>query len=316
MVELRTRKREMRWDGTNHHEKQVLKRISCASLLTIPDTVVKSPNPASTHIDTRFPQPNPASHTPDFLYLLVSSTLFPAASPISLTLVHNSTIIAEHIVESSLSICPCHDHELTLSTSIHRVQHTPSTVSTQDCLSSLHSHEYRLTPEWNFRGASLHDRLPSAKSPWKPKGIVTWLHSHGGELTNRWIESQHPARLQSTASKSSSNLPWSRPPSFVQTCLITVSKCISKLAQSRTPSVSADLLNYCLQDRTIMASNCISKLAWLQPASANLQTGSNTASKLAQKWPPSSLHHDHEVHHQSRSVTISECISKFTRLSF
>jgi len=36
--------------------------------------------------------------------------------PPSLFLVHNSTIIAEHKVKSSLSISPCHDHELTLST--------------------------------------------------------------------------------------------------------------------------------------------------------------------------------------------------------
>jgi hypothetical protein len=51
--------------------------------------------------------------------------------------------------------------------SIHRVQHTPSTASTQDCLSSLHSHDYELTPECNFsfRRASLHDRPPSASSP-------------------------------------------------------------------------------------------------------------------------------------------------------
>jgi len=80
---------------------------------------------------------------------------------------------------SSLSISPCHDHELTLSTayteySIHRVQHTPSpaytevqlTPSTQDCLSSLHSHDHELTPEcsFSFRHASLHNRPPSASS--------------------------------------------------------------------------------------------------------------------------------------------------------
>ena len=50
--------------------------------------------------------------------------------PPSLFLVHNSTIIAELKVKSSLSISPCHDHELTPSTahteySTHRVQHTP-----------------------------------------------------------------------------------------------------------------------------------------------------------------------------------------------
>jgi len=113
-------------------------------------------------------------------------------------------IIAEHKVKSSLSISQWYDHELTLSTayteysihrvqhtpstayteysihhvqdtpstaytqySIHPVQHTPSTAFTQDCLSSLHSHEYKLTPEcsFSFRRATLHNRLPPASSP-------------------------------------------------------------------------------------------------------------------------------------------------------
>jgi len=85
-----------------------------------------------------------------------------------------STIIAEYNGKSSLSISPCHDHELTPSTSIHQVQHTQSTAytkysihqvqHTRDCLSSLRSHDYELNPEYSFsfRGASLHDRLPSA----------------------------------------------------------------------------------------------------------------------------------------------------------
>jgi len=53
----------------------------------------------------------------------------------SLFLIQNSTIIAEHKVESSLSISPCHDHELTPHTaytsySIHLIQHTPHTAYT------------------------------------------------------------------------------------------------------------------------------------------------------------------------------------------
>jgi len=45
----------------------------------------------------------------------------------------------------------------------HRVQHTPSTTSTQDSLSSLHSHDFQLIPEcsFSFWRASLHDRPPS-----------------------------------------------------------------------------------------------------------------------------------------------------------
>jgi hypothetical protein len=98
----------------------------------------------------RSSQHNQACRTLYFSYLLVSSTSFSSSSPISLLLVHNSTIITEHTVKSSLSISPCHDYELTPSTAyieydILRVQHTPSTASTQDCLFSFHSHDYELT---------------------------------------------------------------------------------------------------------------------------------------------------------------------------
>jgi len=149
----------MRGNGGNHHEKLGLKRISCASQFTIPDTAGRSPDLASNTTDRRSSQPNQASRTPDFSYSLVSSTSCSSSPPISLFLVHNSTIIAEHKVKSSLSISPCHNHELTLSTNIHRVQHTLSTAYTQDCLSFLHSHVYKLTPEcsFSFRRASLHD---------------------------------------------------------------------------------------------------------------------------------------------------------------
>jgi len=190
----------MRGDGGNHYDKLGLKRISCASQFTIHNRAGTSPDPASNNTDTRSSQSNQASRTLDFLYPLVSSTLFSSSSPISLFLVHNSTIIAELKVKSSRSISPCHDHEMTPSTayteykhtlskayteySIHRVQHTPSTAytevqhrpkfslhrstaSTPDCLSSLHSHNYELTPECSvsFPHASLHDRPPSASSP-------------------------------------------------------------------------------------------------------------------------------------------------------
>ena len=134
----------------------------CGSQFTIPDRVGTSPNAECNYTDTRSSQPNQASHTPDFSYALISSTTFSSSSSISVVLVHNSTIIAEHKLKSSLSISPCHDHELTTTTafteysihrvqhtpstayteySIHRVQHTPSSASTHDCLSSLDSHD-------------------------------------------------------------------------------------------------------------------------------------------------------------------------------
>ena len=68
-------------------------------------------------------------------------------------------------------------------------QHTQSTASTQDCLSSLHSHDYELNPECSlgFRRSSLHDRPPSASSPSQLKGEVTLSHSYGCELTDTWV---------------------------------------------------------------------------------------------------------------------------------
>jgi len=265
MVELSTRKWEI---GGNHHEKLGLKRISWASQLTIPDTAGTSRDPAHTNTDTRSSQPNQASRTPDFSYPLISSISFPSSSPIALFLVHNSTIIAEHNVKSSLSISPWHDHEL-----------TPSTASTQDCLSSLHSHDYELTLEcsFSFQRTSLHDRPPSASSQWELKDKVTLSHSHGCELTNWWIESHHPVRRRLTVSKYSSNLARSRPP-------------------NASPNSLDHGLQVYLQTRSITAC----KFAQACPPSAS----------------PISLGHGLQVHLQTRSITASEYISEFTWLSF
>jgi hypothetical protein len=147
-------------DRGNHHEILGLKRISCANQLTIPDTAGTTPNPAGKNTNTRSAKPNQASRTSDFSYPLILSIFVPIFIP------HLSfyPIIAEHKVKSPFSISPGHDHELTLSTayteySIHRVQHTPTTALTQDCLSSLHSHDHEWTPEciFSFRHASLQD---------------------------------------------------------------------------------------------------------------------------------------------------------------
>jgi len=125
--------REMGGDGGYHHEKLGHKRFSCASQFPIPNTAGTSPGLACNNADTRYSQPNQVCCTPDFSYLLVTSTSFSSSSLVALCLVHNSTIIAQHSVRSSLAISPCHDHELTLSTvyseySIHRVQHPPGMV--------------------------------------------------------------------------------------------------------------------------------------------------------------------------------------------
>jgi hypothetical protein len=187
MVELWTRKR----DWGNHHEKLGLKRISCASQFTIPDTVGATPDLAGRNTDMRSSKPNQETHTLNVSYPLVSLISCPSSPP-SLFLVQNSTIIAEHKVNSSLSISPCHYYELTLSTaytkySPHRVQHKLSTAYTLDWLSSFHSHDYELTPEcsFSFRRASVYNRPPPASSPCELKCKVTTLDSPGCKLTNR-----------------------------------------------------------------------------------------------------------------------------------
>ena len=185
MVELRTRKTEIRGDGTNHHEKLGLKRTSCTSQLTIPVIVGTSLNPVCNFTDTRSSQPNKASRTPDFSYPLVSSTSFSSTSPalsfLFITLPSSqNTKLSHPSLSLHAMIMSLHRVQHTPSNaytgySIHRVQHTPGTASTQDCLSYLHSHDYELTPEcsFSFRCASLHNPLPSASFPWDLKGKVT-----------------------------------------------------------------------------------------------------------------------------------------------
>jgi len=147
----------MRGVGGNHHEKVRLSRISCASQFTIPDTAGMSPDPACNKTTMRSSVTNQASRTPDFSCPLVTSISFSSSSPISLFLVHNSIIITEHKVKSSLSMSPCHDHEFTPSTAY-------AEYSIQDCFAFLHSHDHVLIPEcsFGFRHASQHNRPPSA----------------------------------------------------------------------------------------------------------------------------------------------------------
>jgi len=211
-----------KWE--NHHQKLGLKRFSCTSQFTIPDMAGMSPDPACNNTDTSSSQLNQPSRTPDFSYLLVSSALFWSLSPITLFLMYNSTIIAEHKVKSSLCISPCHDYELTPSTSISCIQHTPYTPSTQYCLSPIHPHDYVLTREcsFRFRCASLHDRPPSDRSPWELNGKVSLSHCLSCKLTNWWTMSAPgmPNWLPSSAGPNSQDY-------SLQVPTIMASKCIS-----------------------------------------------------------------------------------------
>jgi len=191
-VELRMRKQEMRAHGTNHHDKLGFDWISCASWFTIPDIAGTSPNPACNHTNTMSSWPNKGSPTTDFSCLHVFSTSFSSSLSISLFVVHNSTIITEHKVKSSLSISPCRDDELTPSTSIHRVQHTPSTAYTKYSIHQVqHPPKIVCLPSilmmtsWPRNVASAsglppqHNGLPSGSSSWELQGTVTLSHSHG-----------------------------------------------------------------------------------------------------------------------------------------
>jgi len=156
MVELKMRMRKQRGYRGNHHKKLGLKRIFWASQLTIPDTAGTTPDTMCNYTDTRSSQPNQAYRTPDFSYPLVSSTSFSYSSPIALFLIHNSTIIVEPQVKSSLSISLCHDYELTVSTaftkySIHRVQYTPNTEYSEYSI-----HQVQHTPSTAFTEYNIH----------------------------------------------------------------------------------------------------------------------------------------------------------------
>jgi len=186
----------------NHDEKPGLYRILCGSQFTFPDMAGTSPNPLGNYTDTRSSKPNQACHTPDFAYPLISSILFPSSSSTSLSCPqlhhhYNNTKSSHPALSLHIMINSSHLVQHTLSTAYteYSIHWVPSTASTQDCFSSLHYHRYELTPECSltFRPASLHDRPPSASSPWWLKGEVTFLHSPGCELTNWWIESHVPS---------------------------------------------------------------------------------------------------------------------------
>jgi len=195
----------------------------------------------------------------------------------------------EHKVKSSLSISPCHHHELTLSAaytkySIHRVQRTPEIVCRPFILtisswplnvalaSGVPPHRSTATGQFSIRASKL-------KSPSHIPTVASYLPDE--------LSSGAPSidRLQV----------------LVQTRLITASKFISKLARSRPPSVSPDSIDHGLQVHlwvhSISASQCISK--------------------LARSWPPSAslnyLHLGLPVHLQTRLITASKCISKLAR---
>jgi len=189
MVDLRTREREMRGDGGNHHEKLGLNRTLCARQFTIPIqqvrvpirrliTLIRSlPNPIRyvvpriSHIRSypphcSYPHPPSLSFSSTTLTSLQNTKLsYPSPSKHVMIM---SWHWVQHTPSTAYTEYSIHRVQHTPSTayteySIHRVQHTPSpaytessihrvqhTPCTLDCLSSLHSHDYKLTPECSF----------------------------------------------------------------------------------------------------------------------------------------------------------------------
>jgi len=100
--------------------------------------------------------------TNEILWCPSFSWWFPQSLLISLFLVLNSTLTYKHKLKSSLSISPCHNHELTPSTTYTKysiIEWSPVSHRQQgsshfsvDVLSSLHSHDDKLTNEWCFSG--------------------------------------------------------------------------------------------------------------------------------------------------------------------
>ena len=83
----------------------------------------------------------------------------------------------------------------------------------------------------------------------------------------------------------------------VQTCSITASKCITKLARLRPPSASQNSLNHRLQ--VYLQSCCI--------------TASMSIPNPAPLWHPCSHNHGLQVHLHIHSIVASKCISIVTR---
>jgi hypothetical protein len=125
MVELRTRKPEITGDGGTHREKRGFIRILYVTQFIIPQTEETRLDQPCKYTHTKYSLPNLSNSTPDFSYLLVSSTSFTSSYPIFHFPLHNQHIITEHKVKSSDSIPPCNEHKLTQCTSfteysIHR----------------------------------------------------------------------------------------------------------------------------------------------------------------------------------------------------
>jgi len=273
MVELRTRNREMRGHGENHHEKLGLKRIWCASQLTIPDTAGMSSDPACNHTDMRSSQPNQACRTSDFSYRLVSSTSFSSASPslsfLSTTLPSSqNTTLTHPSLSLHAMIMSWHRVQAYTKYSIHWVQHRPKIVGLP----------------FSLKITSWPVTVPSASG-----------------VPLNMIDCHQPALHGSSKVKSSCHIPM-----MVARWLTDEYSLSTWHAINWPPPITCSmLLDHSLQVCRKARSIAVSKFAWSWTPKC--------ISKLAHSRPPSSDNHGHHVHVQTRSITASECISKFNQ---
>jgi len=120
-------------DGTNHHQKQGLKRISCASQFTIHDMAGTCHDLACNNTDTRSSQPNQASRIPNSSFCSYPphrSHLYPSSlSFSSTTLPSSQNTKLSHLSLSLHAMIMSWDRvQAYTEYSIHRVQHTPKIV--------------------------------------------------------------------------------------------------------------------------------------------------------------------------------------------
>jgi len=293
MVELSTRKREIREDGGNHHEKLELRefhvRVNWPSPIRQVRLLIRwgiTPIRGLLYTIRQVVSLIYHSHS----YLPYRSHLHPPSLSLSSTTLPSSQ---EHNVKSSFSISPFHHHELTLSAA-----YTEYRIHQGLAVASSFS-PFRVDPKCTFSfwhtSLQIDRHQPVLHKSFKDK--VTMSHSHGCELTNWWIESR-----QAVHQPPPSTRPISLDHSLqvhLQTRSVTASECISKLAWSRPPGAFLSSLDHTpqvhLQTRSIMASKCISRLR------------SITACKFARSSPPS-------AYLPTCSITAFKCISKYARL--
>ena len=229
--------------------------------------------------------------------------------------------------------------------SLHQVQDTLSTAYTKHSIHCVLHH-----PEI--------DHLPLPASPSTLGRPCFPQFSKFTQLqVNQWIQSQIPSRLPPEL------LPPDWPPPgtpgisldhgvqvHLQTCSITASRCItiltrsrptcphhhsrqvylhtrsikvSKLAPSRPPRASPNLLDYRIGVHLQTQSVTMVNLVWSRHPSVSLNpldyvlqartiTDSKGISKLTQLWSPNSLDHGVQVHLQTCWITPLQCISNFT----